>query len=261
MLEESIAVMIDFKSSCSLLICFVYRPHNSQSSWNDQLKIYLENCTQYCKEIMILGDLNLRLMDSKVEIRWMQNFSKFSFSQLVTEPTRVAENSSTLIAHIYSKRESNMKHVSVIKTSISDQYLTFALRKIGEHKQIGKTRLNFYDYSRYTPENISQVLPNINWNPVIVSRYCDAMVSEFTTIFKCNIHRLVKPITRFVKSKIMQPCLDEEVRNHIKIRDHLKDKAKWKDYKRERNFVKSMIKRKKKSHFENLVKKLQISEC
>jgi hypothetical protein len=57
-----------------------------------------------------------------------------------------------------------------------------------------------------------------------------------------------------VKSKIMPPWLDEEVRHHMKIRDNLKDKAKWKDYKRERNLVTNMIKRKKKSHFENLVK-------
>jgi hypothetical protein len=51
---------------------------------------------------MILGDFNMNLIDSKVEKRWMQNFSKFSFSQLVTEPTRVTENSSTLIDQIYS---------------------------------------------------------------------------------------------------------------------------------------------------------------
>ena len=63
-----------------------------------------------------------------------------------------------------------------------------------------------------------------------------------------------------MKSKIMPPWFDEKVRNHMKIQDNLKDKAKWKDYKRERNLVTNMIKRKKKSHFENLVKKLQISE-
>ena len=134
MLEESITVRIDFKSLCSLLICFVYRPPNSQSSWNDQLKLYLENCTQYCKEIMILGDFNMNMMDSKVEKRWVQNFSKFSFSQLVTELTPVAENSSTLIDHTYSHREPNVKHVSVVKTSISDHYLTFAVQKIGSTK-------------------------------------------------------------------------------------------------------------------------------
>jgi hypothetical protein len=132
--------------------------------------------------------------------------------------------------------------------------LTFAVRKIGVHKQIGKTRLRFYDYSHFTPENISQVFSNINWNPVIVSRNCDAMVSELTNIFKYNIYKLVKPKTRFVKSKIMPPWLDEEVRSHMKIRDNLKDKAKWKTYKRERNLVTNMINRKKKSHFENLVK-------
>ena len=57
-----------------------------------------------------------------------------------------------------------------------------------------------------------------------------------------------------MKSKIMPPWFDEKVRNHMKIRDNLKDKAKWKDYKRERNLVTNMIKRKKKSHFESLVK-------
>ena len=127
-----------------------------------------------------------------------------------------------------------MTHVSVIKMSISDHYLTFAVRKIRVHKQIGKTRLCFYNYSHFTPENISQVFSNINRNPVIVSRNCDAMVSEFTNIFKYNIHKLAKPKTRFVKSKIMPPWLDEEVRHHMKIRDNLKDKAKWKDYKREK---------------------------
>ena len=61
-----------------------------------------------------------------------------------------------------------MKHVSVIKTSNFDHYFTCAVQKIGVHKQIGKTRLDFYDYSHFTPENISQVFSNINWNPEIV---------------------------------------------------------------------------------------------
>ena len=101
---------------------------------------------------------------------------------MVTEPTPVAENSSALIDHIYSNRVPNVKHVSVIKRSISDHYLTFAVRKIGVQKQTRKTRLDFCDYSHFTPENVPQVFSDINWNPVIV----DAMVSEFTTIFKCT---------------------------------------------------------------------------
>ena len=44
----------------------------------------------------------------------------------------------------------------------------------------------------------------------------------------------------------MPPLLDEEVRNHMKIQDNLTDEAKWKDYKRERNLVTNMIKRKKR---------------
>ena len=51
----------------------------------------------------------------------------------------------------------------------------------------------------------------------------------------------------------MPPWFGEKVRNHMKIQDNLTDKAKWKDYKRERNLVTNMINRKKKSHFEILV--------
>ena len=49
----------------------------------------------------------------------------------------------------------------------------------------------------------------------------------------------------------MPPWLDEEVRNDMKIQDDLKDKAKWKDYKRERNLVTNIIKQKKKTLVKN----------
>ena len=53
----------------------------------------------------------------------------------------------------------------------------------------------------------------------------------------------------------MPPWLDEEVRNDMKIQDDLKDKAKWKDYKRERNLVTIMIKRKKKKVISEIIAK------
>ena len=44
----------------------------------------------------------------------------------------------------------------------------------------------------------------------------------------------------------MPPWLDEEVRNDMKIQDDLKDKTKWKDYKREREiWLQNLIKRKR----------------
>ena len=62
----------------------------------------------------------------------MGNFYDFflSFSQLVCDPTRVTENSSTLIDHIYTNFDENITHVHVCKISISDHYAIFGNRKL-----------------------------------------------------------------------------------------------------------------------------------
>ena len=59
-------------------------------------KAYLE-----AKEINMLGDFNFNLLRENTETRhWLHITDSFNFTQLVTEPTRVTENSETLIDHV-----------------------------------------------------------------------------------------------------------------------------------------------------------------
>ena len=54
----------------------------------------------------------------------------FTFSQLVCDPTRVTNTSSTLIGHIYTNFDENVAHVHVCKISISDKFAVLGNRKL-----------------------------------------------------------------------------------------------------------------------------------
>ena len=53
----------------------------------------------------------------------------YNISQLITQPTRVKEKSSTLIDHIYTNKPENITEVNVPFYSISDHYPVCATRK------------------------------------------------------------------------------------------------------------------------------------
>ena len=56
--------------------------------------------------------------------------TSLGFSQLVCDPKRVTENSSTLIDQIYKNFDENITHVHVCKISISDHYAIFGNHKL-----------------------------------------------------------------------------------------------------------------------------------
>ena len=54
------------------------------------------------KEELLMGYLNINLMSSTPNPRFLQSLSReLSLTQMITEPTRVTQNSATLIGHIY----------------------------------------------------------------------------------------------------------------------------------------------------------------
>ena len=68
-------------------------------------------------------------------------YESFGLTQLISEPTRETEQTSTLIDHIAVSNVRNISKSGVVRTAISDHYLVYAVRKhLGgierKHKQI-----------------------------------------------------------------------------------------------------------------------------
>ena len=80
-------------------------------------------------ELIVMGDFNidLKLNPNK---KWQNLIELFDLSQLVNDPTRVTETSSTIIDHIYTTHQENVKESFVSTYALSDHFLVCFKRKI-----------------------------------------------------------------------------------------------------------------------------------
>ena len=76
-----------------------------------------------------MGDFNIDLR-SCTNHKWLNLLQLFDLSQLVTEPTRVTQTSSSLIDHVYSSNPENISECFVPFYSISDHFPVCLTRKI-----------------------------------------------------------------------------------------------------------------------------------
>ena len=60
--------------------------------------------------------------------------------------------------------------------------------------------------------------------------------------------------TKRVKTNLPPPWLTKEIQNEMKKRKRLKQKKKFDEFKKQRNYVKHLIRKAKKNYFYNLVK-------
>ena len=101
----------------------MYRPPDSKIEYNDRFEEFIDTVMNDEKEFILLGDINKNLLNNDTEREWGNFITSLGLTQLISEPTRVTNDSSTLIDHIYTNNEDNIRNVNVEKLSISDHIL------------------------------------------------------------------------------------------------------------------------------------------
>ena len=255
-MPESVNIKVKPNMKKGFILSFLYRPPNSTSSWYDKVYEYFENCFSLNNEIIILGDFNINLLEAEGKNkRWMNMVTSFSLNQLISCPTRVTDTSSTLIDHVYSNNPSNIAESGVVKYTLSDHFLIFATRLCTPTKKKESKRIcrEFKDYSLLTDQNIRDNLSGNNLESVLCEKNIDSMFYKFNQIYCSLMKSLIITRKRFVKTDNLPKWLDNEVKKHMKLRDYLKRDGKWKEYKKRRNFVTNLIKRKKKKAISEII--------
>ena len=175
---ENIFLDIFLPKTKPISIGILYRPPD-QSGFLDKLSTAISGTTCFDnQEVYILGDLNINLINNQKHtpngIKHYQEFcSLHGLKQLITSPTRVTENSSSLLDHILTNFTDRVSQSGVVDTGLSDHQLIYCTRKVNRtkfntHKYI-RTRslknysqslyleklneINFPDYSKFTDIN------------------------------------------------------------------------------------------------------------
>ena len=116
-----------------LLVCTIYRPPDTGCQFFDSLSVMLETANKECKEILVMGDFNLNYLSDCSSTRRMQSLSdEGSLTQMIAEPTRVTQNSMTLIDRIYASSPGSFLESGCLDAGVSDHLLVYTVRVGGQ---------------------------------------------------------------------------------------------------------------------------------
>ena len=148
------------------------------------------------KHIVLAGDLNIDLLkheNFQAAQNLIDTLSKYGFVQLVSRPTRITENSCTLIDHVYSNNIENTISCNILTTDISDHLATLTSINLGgkklnkRSKLINKNGANknimFRVYKEENDQKFQELIQGENWEKVFDSDDAAAQYNKFNEIY------------------------------------------------------------------------------
>ena len=106
------------------MINFVYRSPDSRKDWIDIYENKIKSAVNQFPEIFIFGDFSIPFTSKNIScnLKWSTFYSIYGLTQLITEQTRVTQNTSSIIDHIYTTYPDRVSDIVVPKVAISDHF-------------------------------------------------------------------------------------------------------------------------------------------
>ena len=261
---ENIYIEIFVKNSKSFIVGFFYRPPDDSKylcdNFNDRLNDNIEIVSKENKEIILMGDFNVNYEndnDSRSHFDFKNIMSFHGFKQIISTPTRITEDTATLIDHIFVTNPASFPISCVVATSLSDHDFVYCCRKINSFKYSYRT-IKCRDYRTYNSANLRNDVKSIDWLPVYNNVSDPNKAADYlSTELKNTFDRHAPLVDKRVKGKPWE-WLNDNIKSEMNIRDKLerkargsKSKAHWAEYKRQKNRCINLIRRAKSAHYRN----------
>ncbi|CAH1245976.1 ANTXR1 [Branchiostoma lanceolatum] len=263
---EALWIELTPPKSKHLLLCCAYRPPNDNNFFT-AFRQSLEKASDTNLEVTIMGDLNCNLLQDKgpsEDLTFLCDLH--DLTNLITEPTRVTENSSTLLDVILTSNPSKYSKSGVFKCGLSDHHLIYTYRGLKQPKPPPKW-ITARIFKRFDEEQFKKDLARVPWSTVAVFDSVQDMWSAWKSLFEsvCNKHAPVKKFR--VKGTDCPPWLSQDVRELMSLRDQARYTAEktqrptdWETYKKLRNHTKRLILSKKRNHYTDKINNGSVSD-
>ena len=143
-----------------ILIGILYRPLD-QSKFIDKLSTTISETDNF-QEVYILGDLNINLINNQKHtpngIKWYKEFCSLNdcLEQLLTLPTRITKNSTSLLDHVLTNSADRVSQFGVVDMELSDHQLIYCIQYT---RKITRIKFNVHKYIKTKSlQNYSQAL-------------------------------------------------------------------------------------------------------
>ena len=257
---QQLWLQIQHKHLKSVIVCIVYRPPDSAiSCLTDELMPSYTHALSLKKSIILTGDLNCDLMSDNPRGDALRSFCvAVNATQLIKDPTRVTNSSSTLIDIVLSSDPGLVKDSGVLDMTISDHFLVYAVLdlKILKPKACYITTRS---YKKYNAELFSSDVSYIPWNILDLADSLDAKVDNFNDLFLACLNDHA-PIKTFKLKRKSIPFITDDIRQLIATRNNLHKIARqsgslsdWNAFKHQRCKVKLALKKAETEYYNHQI--------
>lgn len=263
------ALFVEISKECTnfqkdAVIGVVYRPPNQDVlAFNEKLNEILCKIKNEKKIVYLMGDFNINILDADNHIpssEFLDNIYSHSLFPLITKPSRITSETSTLIDNILYNDISNTNCFNgLFFTDISDHFPVFSINhnsRINTKNQIYRMQV----MNEKCLERFSIKIGNVNWTPIIQNNNGQEAFTSFYEKYLENYHecfpvKMVKPGYHNRK-----PWLSEGMKKSIQHKNKLyiiQRKIPTLDnimsYKKYKNELNKLLKTAERSHYHDLL--------
>ena len=256
---QALWIEIQLMKSANIVCGIVYRQHNSTERFQDYFEATIEKLTGLGKSIYLMGDTNINLLRSET-CKFAQNFllslQSFNLIPTVDKPTRVYNNSATLIDNIFTNRYEDDITSGNIVSDISDHYSQFCIirsRKI-PNKALNYQSYFYREYSKIYDNRFLNELADLHLNRIVsstndTSKAFSTFYNKFNKLI--NKHAPLKQVSNRKAKQLLKPWITKGIKQSIKTKNALYYSGDIDKYKYYRNKLLMLTRLSKKAYYHN----------
>ncbi|XP_065665545.1 uncharacterized protein LOC136086971 [Hydra vulgaris] len=267
---ESLCIEIINKTTKKIIVNATYRPPSSSlKKFKTHLKPFLTNVNKTRSHAYLVGDFNIDLINhaSNNNVNnFINTLLQYNLIPSINKPTRVTNNSSTLLDNIITNNHlNNSLYTGIIKTDLSDHFPTFLVTNNILFNSILSQSIIFRRQINENSEKKFQNLlkDNVDWNLVLqshdVNNAYDLFLNQFCKQYdKAFPEKKITVKTKTVLTPWMSNGLLKSSKRKQKLYDKYLKKTTYKNemtYKNYKNIFEKTKRNSKKLYYAKLLSK------
>ena len=212
----------------NLLLFVLYRSpsHNTINEFREDLSLILDKVKQENKTIVITGDLNIDLLKYNAHSQSTDYLDMLLSNNLIPRislPTRVTNNSATLIDHIFSNIDTKKSIAGTIRTNITDHYCNFLLINNKLERNKDPKYITYRRVNQCSLEKFNDALKSTNWtnvtNKTDANKAYECFLNEYKSLMDEHLPIVTK---RFNKNKHKkEPWITQGILRSLRTKEKL----------------------------------------
>lgn len=256
---QALWIEIDYGNKANAICGVLYRQHNSPASFQNYFDTSLEKFSATGKPIYVLGDFNINLLrfeTCKYAHNFLLSLQSYGFVPVIDKPTRVHNNTATLIDNILVNEMNDSVISGNIVSDISDHYSQFCLipsQKCTLTKSFENKKLR--DFSRFSESAFNKDLKETVWeslnknDSINVNKLFSTFYNKTNKLI--NKHAPLKTVSKRKTKQLLKPWITKGILKSIRIKNKLFYLGITEEYKAYRNKISTLIRLSKKLYYHN----------